>query len=408
MPSKIEGTNVLSWATDLEQNTIDQAAATARLPFVEGHLALMPDAHLGFGSTVGSVIPTRGAIIPSAIGVDIGCGMIAVETSLTSHALPDNLGPLMGEIRKRVPAGMGKRHDDNVNEKALRKHAPTRFPWTVLSENQNAVARSQFASLGGGNHFVEVCLDERDVVWVVLHSGSRGIGNQLASAHIDGAKGLMKDYFINLEEPDLAYLVEDTEAFDAYIGDMLWAQEYAMGNREAMMDAVLEALAEEVGARMQDPSLHPIEVDRINCHHNFTERENHHGKNLWITRKGAIRARVGDRGVIPGSMGTQSYIVSGLGNEASYDSCSHGAGRRMSRGQARRTLDLDTFRASMKGKTWDDRDAASLIDEDPRSYKDIEVVMENQKDLVTIEHRLTQVLNMKGTDDSHRRKRKRG
>jgi tRNA-splicing ligase RtcB (3'-phosphate/5'-hydroxy nucleic acid ligase) len=332
------------------------------------------------------VIPTTGAVVPAAVGVDIGCGMIAVDTGLSSHALPDDLDDLHGAIRAVVPAGVGQGHDPG--KARLWDH----YPGTPdrLTPRQAATATNQFGSLGSGNHFVEVCLDERDDVWVVLHSGSRGIGNQLAKAHIEGAKGLMAKHFVELEDPDLAYLVEGTPAFDAYIADMTWAQQYAMGNREAMMDATLGALATSLGLD------EPPEVDRINCHHNFTQLEHHHGRDVWLTRKGAIRARSGDRGVIPGSMGTRSYIVSGAGNPASYCSCSHGAGRRLSRGAARRTLDLDGLRAQMAGKAWNDADAAALIDEDPRAYKDIDQVMEDQKDLVSIDHTLHQVLNYKG------------
>lgn len=383
-PTKIG--NVLSWASDLDGKAMAQAQRSSKLPFVEGHIALMPDAHYGMGATIGSVIPTRGAIIPAAVGVDIGCGMIAAELPFTSNALPDDLHDLHSRIAQVVPAGVGKAHESRNSM----RYWPGDSIAPDLTGRQTTKATTQFGTLGSGNHFVEVCLDERDVVWVVLHSGSRGIGNELAKIHIDGAKGLMKRYHIGLEDPDLAYLVEDTPEFDAYIADMMWAQAYAMGNREAMLDAVLEALVIEIG---QDFVLR----SRINCHHNYTEREHHNGKNVWLTRKGAIRAREGDRGVIPGSMGTQSYIVSGLGNPSSYMSCSHGAGRRMSRGQAKRELDLDGLRTAMAGKTWNETQAEALLDEDPRSYKDIDQVMADQQDLVTIDHTLHQILNYKGT-----------
>jgi tRNA-splicing ligase RtcB len=315
--------------------------------------------------------------------------MIAVDTGLTSHALPDDLGPLHGLIRAAVPAGVGKGHLE-VNEAALDRHGPTRPVSSDLTTKQTATLREQFGTLGAGNHFVEVCLDERDHVWIVLHSGSRGIGNQLATQHIEGARGLMARYFIELEDRDLAYLVEGTAEVEAYIGDMLWAQEYAMGNRESMMDATLQAVSDFLGS--------PISAaERVNCHHNFTELKHHHGQNVWLTRKGAIRARSGDRGVIPGSMGTRAYIVSGLGNPASYDSCSHGAGRRLSRGRARKELDLEGLRAAMDGTVWNDRDAEALPDEDPRAYKDIDRVMADQADLVTVDHTLRQILNYKGT-----------
>lgn len=379
--------NVLSWASDIEEATIDQAAKAASMPFVKGHLALMPDAHIGKGATIGSVIPTQGAIIPAAVGVDIGCGMIAVETSLTALDLPDTLDPLLGSIANVVPAGVGKGHE------AATKHWDKFVTYNdsvcpELTDKEASTAAKQFGSLGSGNHFVEVCLDERDVVWLVLHSGSRGIGNQLASKHIEGAKGMMKRYFIDLPDPDLAYLVEGTPEFDAYIQAMLWSQEYAMENRAAMVDAALAELFAFVGTGN--------EVDRVNCHHNFTARENHNGTNVWLTRKGAIRAREGDRGVIPGSMGTRSYIVSGLGNPASYHSCSHGAGRRLSRGAARKQLDVAGLEAAMVGKSWNSDHAKALLDEDPRAYKDIDVVMADQADLVAVEHTLHQILNYKG------------
>jgi tRNA-splicing ligase RtcB len=246
----------------------------------------------------------------------------------------------------------------------------------------------QFGTLGSGNHFVEVCLDDTDSVWVVLHSGSRGIGNQLAQRAITEAKGLMKQYFINLPDPDLAYFVEGTAEFDRYIQDMLWAQRYAMESRATMMDAALRSLIEVVGSGS--------EVDRVNCHHNFTQRETHLGRSLWITRKGAIKAEQTDRGVIPGSMGTRSYIVSGKGSAASYSSCSHGAGRRMSRNEARKKLTVESLNTAMAGKAWNSDHAVELLDEHPASYKDIDQVMAAQADLVTIEAVLRQVFNYKG------------
>jgi tRNA-splicing ligase RtcB len=375
--------NLLSWASDIEPGTLAQAAKAASMPFVQGHLALMPDAHVGKGATIGSVIPTTGAVIPAAVGVDIGCGMIAVETSLSASALPDSLDPLLSRVEQVVPAGVGKGHEGGRSV-ALPPGMPP------LTPKQQATAVAQFGSLGSGNHFVEVSLDERDVVWLVLHSGSRGIGNQLATSHIEGAKGLMKELFVSLPDPDLAYLVEGTPAFDAYITAMLWAQDYAMANRAAMVDAVLPELFRACGGAGR-------EVGRVNCHHNFTEREHHDGHDVWLTRKGAIRARVGDRGVIPGSMGTRSYIVRGKGNPASYCSCSHGAGRRLSRGAARRQLTTESLAEAMAGRTWNADRAAALLDEHPASYKDIDVVMADQADLVEVEHTLRQVLNYKGT-----------
>jgi tRNA-splicing ligase RtcB len=384
-PTKID--NVLSWASDIDPAAVEQAAKTSRLPFLAGHVALMPDAHVGMGSTVGSVIPTAGAIIPAAVGVDIGCGMIAAELPLTSDTLGDDLARLHSRIAEVVPAGVNQGHGADQQRNA---HWPGREPSDLIRRSQKlwSKATTQFGSLGSGNHFVEVCLDERDVVWVVLHSGSRGVGNLVAKHHIEGAQKLMARYFVDLEDRDLAYLVEGTPEFGAYIADMLWAQDYALGNREAMMDAVLMQVAAWVGHEFET-------TQRINCHHNYTEREHHHGRNVWVTRKGAIRARSGDLGIIPGSMGTRSYIVSGLGSAASYCSCSHGAGRRLSRGQARRQLDEAGLVDAMAGKAWNG-DAKALLDEDPRSYKDIDQVMEDQADLVDVEHTLSQVLNYKG------------
>ncbi len=391
MPNRLDR-KLISWASDLDDKTLEQARRTANLPFVDGHVALMPDAHYGMGATIGSVIPTTGAVVPAAVGVDIGCGMIAAQTSLTANDLPDKLGPLHGAIRRAVPAGVGKGHEgDNAMPVDLAATALS----INLTEKQTNKAHNQFGSLGSGNHFVEVCLDEADRVWVVLHSGSRGIGNELAMQHIECARGLMKSHFIELEDRDLAYLVEGTPEFDAYINAMLWAQTYAYGSRQRMMDAVLRELFAFVG--------HGSVVDTVNTHHNFTEREHHDGHDVWLTRKGAIRARVGDRGVIPGSMATGTYIVSGLGNAASYNSCSHGAGRRLSRTAARKTLSVDSLNEAMAGKTWDERSAEALLDEHPDSYKDIAQVMADQADLVTIDHTLTQILNYKGTDDHRHR-----
>lgn len=395
MPRRISD-RLVSWASDIEDNTLAQAARAAGLPFIAGHVALMPDAHLGLGATVGSVIPTDGAIIPAAVGVDIGCGMIAVETSLMAGDLPDDLRRLLSRIERAVPAGVGRGHD-------LRKHPdPPGGIW--LREHPNdSIARSglgeravsQFGTLGSGNHFVEVCLDEHGTVWVVLHSGSRGVGNRLAMSHIQTAKGKMKEYTISLPDPDLAYLVEGTPEFDEYMTDLLWAQRYALANREAMMDAVLGALLAEL--RSHKSAAPFTEVRRVNCHHNYTAREHHLGRDIWVTRKGAIRAREGDPGVIPGSMGTSSFIVRGLGNPLSFHSSAHGAGRRMSRRQAKRQFTPEQLAEAMEGKTWLSDRARDLLDEIPSSYKDIDVVMRDQADLVAVEAELTQILNYKGT-----------
>lgn len=391
--------NVLSWGSNTEPNTIEQAAKTSRLPIVSGHVALMPDAHVGIGSTVGSVVPTKGAVIPSCIGVDIGCGMIAASTGITASQLPDTLDPLLPMIAKAIPSGVGRGHsfgNDWDRERHTRK-VPTYTGASVLSGRQVNKITDQFGTLGSGNHFVELCLDEDDNVWLVLHSGSRGIGNQLAQSHIAKAKGVMKDLDIRLEDPDLAYLMEDTPEFQAYISDMLWAQDYAYENRRQMMGAAIGELASFLD--------HKITGEVINCHHNYTVQEIHFGQRVWLTRKGAIRAGVGDLGIIPGSMGTSSYIVEGLGNPDSYMSSSHGAGRRMSRGEARRNLTVDSLREAMgdrvwlgqEGNSWSDTDATALLDEHPDSYKDIDQVMDDQKDLVKIVHQLHQILNYKGT-----------
>lgn len=384
MPQRV-ATNLISWASEVDPGTIDQAARAARLPFVESHVALMPDAHIGIGATVGSVIPTVGAIVPSAVGVDIGCGMVASETTLTAADLPDDLSPLMPLVARRIPAGVGKGHDDPAVDTALGELGR---PHTELSTKQVEKASCQFGTLGSGNHFVEVCLDERDRVWTVLHSGSRGIGNQLAQQHIHAAKKLMERYFISLEDPALAYLVQGTPEFTAYIEDMLWAQRYAMGSRARMGKAILASLFQVVGQGE--------EVRSINCHHNFTQREKHFGKHMWVTRKGAIKAAEGDEGVIPGSMGTRSYIITGKGNQASYNSCAHGAGRRMSRKKAREQLTGASLTAAMGDRTWNSDRADALVDEHPEAYKDIDLVMEDQRDLVDVQHTLRQVFNYKG------------
>jgi RNA-splicing ligase RtcB len=386
MPTKIND-KLISWASDIEQETIRQAQKTARLPIVEGHVALMPDAHVGMGATVGSVIPTQGAVIPSAVGVDIGCGMIAAELDVTEDQLPDTLEPLLGRIEQAIPAGVGRGHDKVARNAAvwMSTHKSATDLWGKLGVK----AAKQFGTLGAGNHFFELCVDERARVWVVLHSGSRGTGNQLAQMHIATARRLAKDLELRLEDPDLAYLMEGTPEFEAYITDMLWAQDYARANRDQMMDNAMREVFAFIG--------HGRETLRINCHHNFTQREMHGGRQLWITRKGAIKADVDDLGVIPGSMGTRSYIVQGKGNEASWTSCSHGAGRRHSRTKAKKLFTTDDLARQMQGKVWLAERAQKLVDEIPSAYKDIDQVMADQDDLVEVLHTLHQVLNYKGT-----------
>ncbi|MFV0526064.1 MAG: RtcB family protein [Acidimicrobiales bacterium] len=386
MPTTINP-KLISWASDIEPGAVRQAEATARLPIVEGHVALMPDAHVGMGATVGSVIPTKGAIIPAAVGVDIGCGMIAAELDVTADQLPDTLEPLLSRIERAIPAGIGQGHGE-VGRQADRWLSAHR-PHTELAGKQSVRAAKQFGTLGSGNHFFELCLDERGRVWVVLHSGSRGIGNQLAQMHIKAAKGLAKDLRLRLEDPNLAYFLEGTPEFEAYIGDMLWAQDYARANRDQMMNAAMREVFAFLGTGR--------ETRRINCHHNFTQREVHGGQPLWITRKGAIKADLGDLGVIPGSMGTRSYIVSGKGSAASWTSCSHGAGRRHSRTEAKRRYTASDLARAMDGKVWLRKRAESLVDEIPAAYKDIDRVMADQTDLVEVHHQLRQVLNYKGT-----------
>lgn len=390
--------NVLSWLPlngDQDDRTLEQAQLTADLPFVVTPLALMPDAHVGMGATIGSVVATEGAIVPAAVGVDIGCGMAAARTELTSNDLPDSLGPLHGRIRRSVPAGVPSKrrrqegsHREPVNAPAL-DELMGRATVPGLARDQAAKVGRQFGTLGSGNHFVEVCLDGEDRVWVVLHSGSRGIGNQLAQEHIRVAKGEVERMLVEIPDPNLAHLVEGTSEFQAYVNDMLWAQDYAKGNRAAMLDAVLTDLRHELDR--------PFGVEQVvNCHHNYCEQEHHQGTDVWVTRKGAIRARNGDLGIIPGSMGTSSYIVRGRGNAASYHSASHGAGRRMSRAQARKSFDADSLRAEMDGRAWNDGQADRLLDEHPGAYKDIDEVMAAQADLVDVVHELRQILNYKG------------
>ncbi len=380
---------VRNWASELDEETKRQAERLGRHPQIAGPVALMPDAHVGIGATIGSVIVTDGALIPSAVGVDIGCGMIAVHTDLTASQLPDSLDLLVHRLSRAIPAGVGRGLEKGTRAASdwLVKHPlPDRGYGRDQRKKYERDAFSQLGSLGSGNHFVEVCLDESDDVWAVLHSGSRGIGNKLAMRHIN----LAKKQGQALEDPDLAFFLEGTPAFEEYVEDVLWAQGYALQNRELMMDALMSELLKLVGTGR--------EVDRINCHHNYTERELHLGKELWVTRKGAIRAQRGDKGVIPGSMGTRSYVVEGLGNPESYNSSSHGAGRRMSRTAARKNISVDELIASMEDRAWQIDEARKLVDEAPMAYQDIDQVMEDQKDLSRIIHTLRQIVNYKGTN----------
>jgi tRNA-splicing ligase RtcB len=375
----------------IEEQALAQLRNTAESPVLAHHLAVMPDCHFGKGSTVGSVIPTAGGIIPAAVGVDIGCGMIAVETIFTASQLPDNLKGIETGIERRIPLGAGAKNTKFTTSARKRIDG--------LSERAKGIDyrayagwQEQLGTLGSGNHFVEVCLDEAQQVWLVLHSGSRGVGNRLAARHIKVAQKLMAQRHVALKDLDLAYLPEDTPQFSEYIRDLLWAQDYALANREEMMDRAMAELSHTMykeGGHQQ-----AMTRQRINCHHNFTQLETHFGKQMWITRKGAIEMKVGQLGVIPGSMGTRSYIVSGLGNEMSYRSAPHGAGRRMSRNQARQRFTMQDLKTAMEGVAA--RLRPQLIDEIPGAYKDIDEVMEQSRELVRVEHTLKQIVNVKG------------
>ncbi|GAA1513669.1 RtcB family protein [Brevibacterium permense] len=390
-----------NWASILENDTEWQARTTSEMPFVHPHLALMPDAHLGKGATVGSVIPTDRAIMPAAVGVDIGCGMIAVRTQWTADQLrtagTNTLTALREDIENRVPLSAGH-YNSTLTDTAARRIGELEDMWgemdggtlgtRVAGPSQYAANwRYQLGTLGSGNHFIEITIDEEHRVWAFLHSGSRGIGNKIAQHHIKVAQDVAKKYWIDLPDKDLAYLVEGTPEFDHYIAELNWAQHFALLNREEMMDRVLNALATHMGEE-------PVEHERINCHHNFTQKEHHFGRNLWISRKGAISAREGQLGLIPGSMGTASYVVEGLGNKMSFNSSPHGAGRNFSRSKARKTFTHDQLREAMRGIEYRDTDA--FIDEIPQAYKDIDQVMDDASDLVKIRHTFHQIVNVKG------------
>jgi tRNA-splicing ligase RtcB (3'-phosphate/5'-hydroxy nucleic acid ligase) len=374
----------------IEPATKQQLLNMAELPFVFKHIAVMPDCHLGKGATVGSVIATKGAVIPAAVGVDIGCGMIAVKTKFSARDLPDSLEKTRNGIERRIPLGAG-----SFNKKLTATAQNRVAQLKVSGRDYQAVDRrwiEALGSLGSGNHFIEISLDESDQVWVVLHSGSRGIGNKLAMKHIKTAQKLMDQNLVQLKDRDLAYLVEGRKEFSDYITDLLWAQDFALLNREEMMDRVMTELSYLF--YKEDGHQADMELERINCHHNFTQRENHFDEDVWVTRKGAIQMKQGQKGVIPGSMGTRSYVVSGLENKMAYHSAPHGAGRRFSRGEARRRFTMDDFKKAMAGIEC--RHSAKLIDELPMAYKDIDEVMENSKDLVKVEHTLKQLVNVKG------------
>ena len=396
-----------SWASILDGNTREKAEQISRVSVVKGHVVLMPDAHFGYGPPVGTAMMTQDAIIPYAVGVDIGCGMIAVETNLRRGEFINLEGQIHGAIRGAIPSGVGTSHDrvtsaakqfiaENdpppglnnplIMEAALQKRHSGNAD--AIRLELKAKVTKQFGTLGAGNHFVEVCEDMDNMVWLVLHSGSRGVGNVLATAHAKRAKEYIEIMYGPdfLEDPDFAWFNKDTEGFIAYIDDMLWCQKYAYANRTAMMDELLLIVMNFVNDNTEA-------VQTINCHHNYAEEVE---EGVWLTRKGAINAEKGRMGVIPGSMGASTYIVRGLGNADALNTSPHGAGRVKSRGAAKRELDIDAFKQQMEGKTWQDRDASKLLDEAPDAYKDIEIVMNDSRDLVAPQVRLSQFINMKG------------
>ena len=395
------GTHAKMWTrgVPVDERAKEQLAKTAQMPFIYKHLAVMPDVHTGIGSTVGSVIPTRGAVIPAAVGVDIGCGMMAVRTSLSAADLPGNLAGLRTAIERAVPhgrsVGRGKR------DKGAWGEPPQAVveSWRRLENDfQAIVARrpkladanhvTHLGTLGTGNHFIEVCLDEADTVWFMLHSGSRGVGNAIGRTFIELAQEDMRRWFVNLPDKDLAYFPEGTEHFDEYVFAVDWAQRYAMLNRQTMMHNVVAAARDVIGKPFT------ADIEAVNCHHNYVAREHHFGQNVLITRKGAVHAAKGVLGIIPGSMGARSYIVRGLGNDDSFHSCSHGAGRVMSRTEAKRRFTLKEHIEATKGVEC--RKDVDVIDETPAAYKPIDAVMAAQKDLVEIVHTLRQVVCVKG------------
>jgi tRNA-splicing ligase RtcB (3'-phosphate/5'-hydroxy nucleic acid ligase) len=396
------GTPIKAWVkgVQLEDAARKQLENVARLPFINKWIAAMPDVHYGIGATVGSVIPTKGAIIPAAVGVDIGCGMMAVETSLSANDLPDNLKKLRTAIEKAVPHG--RTNQGKSGDRGAWDRLPDRVQdvWPDLYKGyQQILAKHPSASsnnnvnhlgtLGTGNHFIEVCLDEKDNVWFMLHSGSRGVGNRIGSYFIELAREDMRRLQVNLPDKDLAYFREGTKYFNDYVEAVSWAQEFARENRQIMMDNVIAAVRNS--GEVPPFSAH---LQAINCHHNYVAKERHYGEEVYVTRKGAVRAGRGELGIIPGSMGTRSYIVRGLGNPESFESCSHGAGRAMSRAEARRRFTVQDHARMTEGIEC--RKDSDVIDETPAAYKPIDAVMAAQKDLVQVVHELRQVVVVKG------------
>jgi tRNA-splicing ligase RtcB (3'-phosphate/5'-hydroxy nucleic acid ligase) len=381
----------------LEDEARQQLINIARLPFIHRWVAVMPDVHLGKGATVGSVVPTVGAIVPAAVGVDIGCGMIATRTTLSATDLPDNLAGIRAAIERAVPHGrtVGKRDKgawDTPPEAAVDGWSVLEQGFRRITEKYPKLARTNnlhhLGTLGTGNHFVEVCLDEEDRVWFMLHSGSRGVGNAIGTHFIELAKQDMRRWMINLPDQDLAYLPEGSEHFEDYVHAVDWAQRFARANRAIMMQHVIEAVRRVIAK--------PFDAwaEAVNCHHNYVSREHHYGKDVLVTRKGAVSARAGELGIIPGSMGAKSFIVRGLGNEESFHSCSHGAGRVMSRTEARKRITLEQHKQATAHVEC--RKDPDVIDESPAAYKSIEAVMAAQQDLVEIMHTLRQVVCIKG------------
>lgn len=382
----------------VEDVAMAQLRNVAGLPFIYRHVAVMPDVHWGMGATVGSVVPTERAIIPAAVGVDLGCGMMAQQTSLRAEDLPDSLSALRSEIERAIPVG-GPGEKGSWKEAGRHGSPPSvASEWKAMEQGYAQIVErhpkinrgmtvEQLGTLGTGNHFIEVCLDTDGAVWTMLHSGSRGLGNRIGTYFIEKAKDEMRRWHINLPDQDLAYLPEGSEHFKDYVAAVTFAQNFAARNRQLMMERVLSALREVV---------QPFQLgaEAVNCHHNYISHENHFGKNVWVTRKGAVRAREGEMGIIPGSMGTRSYIVRGKGNPESFHSCSHGAGRAMSRGEARRRFTVDDHAKATAGVEC--RKDAEVVDETPAAYKPIEAVMEAQRDLVDVAHELKQVLCVKG------------
>ena len=395
------GRHVKMWTlgVPVEDAAREQLANMAKMPFIFKHIAVMPDVHVGIGSTIGSVIPTQGAIIPAAVGVDIGCGMMACKTTLGADDLPDNLGPLRAAIERAVPHGMSPPRGGR--DKGSWDSPPRQVDafWAELAPGFERITQKNpklkntnnyrhLGTLGSGNHFVEVCLDEQNAVWFMLHSGSRGVGNAIGRLFIERAKQDMRTHFINLPDQDLAYFSEGTQHFADYVEAVGWAQHFARLNREAMMLAVVVAVRSVIGKPFE------THIEAVNCHHNYVQEETHFGEKVLVTRKGAVRAGKGEMGIIPGSMGARSFIVRGKGDADSFESCSHGAGRAMSRTEAKRRFTVaDQVRATEGVEC---RKDANVIDEIPMAYKDIDAVMHAQRDLVEVVHTLKQVVCVKG------------